>query len=817
MQSTKGERHRWIVCILVLLALAMTGCKSYVLDTDIAQERLDAATPPLDGSHSLVQSFMSQRSNLCEIELLPAVYQTPGEGTLSICLREIGEATPLVRQTIDVSTIAHNVPLRFSFAPQRDSAGKAYELSLEGTPGVRVGFWYSSVDAYSNGELQLDNCASGDLLFTTRYRYDLAALGHDVAIGLRHKGWVLFPLSLFLLLPGYIFYYGLGLARYDDPILDLAMCLGLSLALTPVVLLWTTVIGLRWDHTTCSAAFAILTLLAISRLLRTRFRDLTTWTSEDNRFPALGIFALLILALLLRFIQIRNLVLPAWVDSPQHVLITQLITTHGQVPKTYEPLLPIQNFAYHFGFHADTAIFHWLSGLDIPQAMLVLGQALNASCMLMIYLLTWRLVKRKVAAIMAALIVGFISYMPAYYVSWGRYTQLTGLLLLPAAIVLALDWLEAEQRNMRLLWIGGLIQAGLFLTHARVTVFALCFFIAFVLCESIRRLRFRNKDALVELWKRVGLWALATLALSAPWLARLVTSIRIFIPSADYVAQDALSYANVPHGLLFITRNRELMALAALGGVWGLLKRNKETIWVLTWCVLVALLTHPKLAGVLAPNLLSLSAAVIALFVPLAVLSGQAITFLWDSVQTMLRASSRGTGSRHGVARTMHIILALCILATAMWSGWGMVQIINPITVLATTEDLEAMDWIKENTSQDAVFVINTRHWQFGIYTGTDGGYWIPQLTGRRTLLPALPYAYGTADYVQHVTQMARIVSETQDANAIPFRALLDREKATHIYIGAKGGRLTPKMFLGNAKYRPVYHNGAVWIFEVVQ
>ncbi len=764
-----------------------------------------------------MQSFLSQHSNLCEIELLPAVYQTPGEGTLRICLWSDGESTPLIQQSIDVRTIAHNIPLRFSFAPQRDSAGKVYELSLEGTPGVCVGFWYSTVDVYGDGAQQLDGRVSGDLLFTTRYRYDVAAMGYDVVKGLWYGGWLLLPLSLLLLTPGYVLWYGLGLARYDDPILDFAMCLGLSLALTPTVLLWTTVIGLRWDRATSWAVFGVLALLAASRLLRTRLRDLATWTTEGNLFPALSTLALLILALLLRFVQIRNLVLPAWVDSPQHVLITQLIAIYGQVPKTYEPLLPIQNFAYHWGFHTHTVVFHWLSGLDTPQAMLILGQVLNACCMLMIYLLTQRLIKRKLAAIVAALIVGFISYMPAYYVSWGRYTQLTGLLLLLAVMVIALDWLEAEVRHSRLLWIGGLIQTGLFLTHVRVTVFAVCFFIAFMLCESIRRLALRNKDAFVELWKRAGWWALAALMLSAPWLARMVTSIRIFIPSVGFAPQDALSYTNVLQGLLFITRNRELMALAVLGGVGGVLKRNKETIWVLTWCTLVALLTHPKLAGILAPNLLSLSAAVIALFVPLAVLGGQAIVFLWDSVQAIRRALLPGTEFRRGVARALRIILALCILIAALWSGWGMVQIINPITVLATAEDLEAMDWIKENTPPEALFVINTRHWQFGIYTGTDGGYWIPQLTGRRTLLPVLPYAYGTADYVQHVTQMARIVSEAQDANEVPFRILLKQEDVTHIYIGAKGGRLTPKMFLGNANYRPVYHNGAVWIFEIVR
>ncbi|MGB9879416.1 MAG: hypothetical protein ACPLRM_01515, partial [Anaerolineae bacterium] len=384
MQRARKGKRQWLAGILVLLVLGITGCKTYVHDPDITQGRLDAATPPLDGSHTLMQSFLCQRPNLCEIELLPAVYQTPGQGMLYVCLRGTGQdATPLVQQAIDVSTIVHNVPLRLSFAPQRDSAGKTYELSLEGTPGVRVGFWYSSVDAYGDGALQLDGQVSGDLLFTTRYRYDLITMGHDVMRGLWRNGWLFFPLSLLLLLPGYVLGHSLGLAKYDDAIANFAMRLALSLALVPVVLLWSTVVGWRWDRLLCWAVFAML-IVCTAIHLRTQ-RKFPLWPTGDNCLVALATWALFLLTLLVRFVQIRNLALPAWVDSPQHVLITQLITMHGKVPQTYEPLLPIPKFAYHFGFHADTAFFHWLSGLAIPQAMLILGQVLNAACMLTIY------------------------------------------------------------------------------------------------------------------------------------------------------------------------------------------------------------------------------------------------------------------------------------------------------------------------------------------------------------------------------------------------------------------------------------------------
>jgi hypothetical protein len=808
----------WVVLVaFASLALLTTSCQAFVLDTDVVQARFDAATPPLDGSHRLVQSFFCQRPNLCEIELLPAVYETPGDGTLTWRLTSTVDHRELAAQSIPVADIRPNVPLRLTFSPQPDSAGRTYMLSLQGTAGVRVGFWRSSLNAYG-GELQVDGSADpGDLRFTTRCRYDLPTMFRQLGASFLPQIGLLIPLAALLLLPGYVLRHSVGLMQGNDPVATLGLGIALSLALVPVALLWSSVLGLHWQRTLCQVAFGLLALCALVRLLRTHCSDLAPWIDARHRWLVLAMAALLGATWLLRLVQIRNLVLPAWVDSLQHVLVTEIVALHGQVPRSYEPLLPVTTFSYHFGFHADTAVFAWLSGLPIPKAMLILGQVLNGACALAAYLLAVRLTKRKIAGVAAAGVVGLVSYLPAYYVSWGRYTQLTGMLLLPAALVTALEWLESERRDYRRLFSAGVMQAGLFLTHARVSILGVCFLLAYLLFTCGVHLRQGDLRENRELWWRSGLLALLGLSLSAPWLVQLITTMIGAVRAGGGRLSGEPSYNAVPFELLFIARNRELMVVAALGAFVGLLQRKREPALILLWCLTVALVVNPGWLGLPSTNLLNNATAIIALFLPLSVLSGQAVTFVWDHLPLAFDRVAGRSGSRWHVTAAVRAALALLLAGMALWSGWGTVSIINTDTILATAEDLAAMTWIRENTPPDALFLINARHWQLGVYTGTDGGYWIPLLTGRRTLLPVLAYSYGRPELVQHVTELAQIVSQTKDVEETQFQAILEQERVTYIYVGAKGGPLTPQMFLDHPHYRPAYNSGGVWIFEVVR
>ena len=807
--------------LILLLTAFLTGCSLHCSDQDIAQERLDRATPPLDGSLTVMQSFVCRRDGLYEMELLPAVYESPGHGLLQFTLlRPTMPGSERLTLSVDASSVRHNEPLRLTFAPQPDSGTTAYQLQIAGSPGVQVGFWYSSANAYAQGSLWLDGeDTKGDLRLITRHQSDPIQLLRGVAetIGRLVEGqtpkrsWLV-ALPAVLLLPGFALWHGLGLAG-RDPLLNLTNVVALSLAAAPVALLWSTVVGLRWNSGACVLAYVVLALICTARLLRTRLRDLSPWLARSNRELVLAMSALLGTSLAVRFVQIRDLVLPAWVDSPQHALITELVLKLGHVPTSYEPLVPAPFFVYHFGFHAVLAAFHWLSGISVPQAMLFFGQILNALCAIMVYPFALRLTGQRVAAVVAVLLAGLVSHMPAYYVSWGRYTQLTGLVLLPAATAGAIKWLEGERRNLRLLPIVALLWSGLAVAHVRVAFFGLCFMAVYVLSETVASWRGTAAPAVGELWKRSAFLALLVVAMVAPWIAQVIGGTMAALRATGATLSGNPAYNTIPQALLFAPHNRELMLLAAGGAAWGLVRRRHPTIWLLAWCAVVAFLLNLGAMGLPATNLLNNASAIIALFLPLSVLGGQASEAVWTQGVRVVSVWDRSRSWRHGT-KLYRAAAAVTVGVVALGGAWGMASIVNPVTVLATAEDVQAMAWIRQNTPEDAVFLINTRHWQLGTYVGTDGGYWIRRLTGRQALLPELPYVYGSSESVQHITALAQAVSQAESGSDPALRELISEEEVDYIYIGARGGPMTPLMFLGNPDYRTAYNSGPVWIFE---
>jgi hypothetical protein len=194
--------------------------------------------------------------------------------------------------------------------------------------------------------------------------------------------------------------------------------------------------------------------------------------------------------------------------------------------------------------------------------------------------------------------------------------------------------------------------------------------------------------------------------------------------------------------------------------------------------------------------------AVIVLFVPTAMLVAELFISAidWSPIEKL---SSLKT-----------VIVLIIFGALVAWGVWGTRSVVNSTTVLATKSDLEAIDWININVPQEARFLINVTHWQYGSYRGVDGGWWITPLTGRLTSLPNGLYGMGDDEYVERVNQTAAKVSLI-DGCTTEFWDLVNEERFTHIYLTQSQGKIRPNQFENCPGVEVIYKNDGVYLFRI--
>lgn len=623
-----------------------------------------------------------------------------------------------------------------------------------------------------------------------------------------HGGLLLFPLVATLIVPGLAMRLWLDDIEASRLPEVLGTVAALSLAIWPLFYLWLTTFNIPLS-TSLLVIMILISLLAGGAALWRGFnrrQPAITESQTGERNPlALACFLFVFaLILLLRFLNITDIALPLWVDSVHHAAIARLIDAQGTLPTSYRPFANTDAVYYHLGYHTVLITFARLSGLSIERAMLILGQVLNALACVSLYVLAAHWTKRPVCGLLAMIVAGTISLMPAYYVTWGRYTQLAGLVMLPIAMLSAQSAITKGEK--RQIFLASVLAAGLFLVHYRVVVFFATFILAYVLVQSAVALRTRRSP--MQLWTRALAMLLIALGLSSPWLWRILAT-AVFpwqtftarfgtTPEANAVPFDLLTIGNMPI-LLF------LAGIGALLALWRGRSVRQAVVVVLLWVALTAIVHNPSLLGLPLLWILENFSAVIALYVPIALLMacGLAVFLQWMDEYLPSRA------------RLLHNLLYLLLVLLALWTARDRLQIVNPVTVLADADDLIALDWIREHTPPDALFLVNERLWLRPIYVGTDAGYWIPHLTGRRTTMPIIFYLQGPVEYWTKVNELAQRIESSPDPDDPAFLESLHARGVTHIYIGARGGPLSLDKFTQSAHYRQIFEYGAAHVFLV--
>ena len=674
------------------------------------------------------QTFHSTYAGLAEIR----VYLTPnspGNGRLVLNLREspAASANDIATNSIPLEEIDGSGYYSFFFPPQKNSFLKSYyfTIQIEGSGAVRYGS--AGPTDYLNGSLyQNDRPVEGQMAFQLAYDPAQMAFGL-LREGAAWAGWLIVA-GLFFVLPG------ITVLRAWSPSISrltaLTLASGFSLAVFPLLLLWGQVLHLRLGAWYAWGLAGLCALIWFAWLLQGKW----SWKSliagigwrSPNLIPNLFFIFVVGLVAFTRLWAFRSAPAPLWGDSVHHTVMAQLILDHGGLFQSWEPYAPYRSLTVQYGFPAAAAVWAWVTHQPIQQAVVVFGQILNLLAVIAWYPLACRVAKgNRWAGVAAVVVAGLLTSVPGYYSNWGRYAQLAGQTVLPAALWVTWDLVERKRFDGRGALLLGACLAGMLLCYYRMAFYYASFVLVLLAVHWLPG----TKNWKARWQGLVGLAgaAVVLLLLLIPWIlqvsgsdlaGRVIEGVTTQTPlqalGNDYAGwRDVTAYVSLP-----------LLLLAGLGGAASLLRRQWLVAGLLIWTALLAAVRAASLINFPGANMMMSTAVIYFLYAPVGLLIG----WLFGEIIGWLNARWR-VGWLAGV-----ILLGAAALLGARTQSRIMQP--SPYTIV-TWPDMQAARWIRANTPPDATFLVEG----FRIYAGStavgsDAGWWLPLLAGRANTMP---------------------------------------------------------------------------------
>jgi hypothetical protein len=626
-----------------------------------------------------------------------------------------------------------------------------------------------------------------------------------------------------LAVPGWALLGLRGAWRAYPPLQAWALALSLGVAFYPVLYALAGALG-SWAALDRSVLLAILGLALLAAAWQ-----LGRGALEFVRFARLEQVALAVLAVTLATrLWVAHLEpFPAWSDSLHHVLLTELTAREGRLPSTMKPYFPIPLERYHLGLYALTATVQTLAGVPAHVAVTWVAQVLNGLCGLGVYLVLDRHAGR-VPAVIGAVIAGLISHQPAFYVNWGRSTQLAAqTILLPAWLL----WWELLRRVASVpaadgargadgvrsaaapapsLAVGALqaslLVAAVFLIHLRVAVFlAVLLGLSFVaeIWRVRRQARLRRRMLVLS-----GVVLAGALGLAGPRLVETIWryaqshwALYLFhgglrAPSAGRLHGDPEYFAFTVESVAYLFADRWALLALALLAVVALVRRNRLAAILVAWAAVLLVLGCAHVLNVPLLNVTNLGAVLIMLYLPASLVAAAGLGELlaWR---------------RAGAGVTTAVLVG--VLALGALGARDRIRQLEPSRFFVTEADLRAIDWLGRQHMALAVGGVRATFWLPRAPHGVDAGYWIPYLIGRRTTVGPM-IANLAPHYTNWMVEMSRRVGEAPDDDALVW---LWQRGVRYIYLGALGDPAEAERF-ADSKYLALrYAEDGVFIFEV--
>ena len=814
---------------VLLLLLSLAACAPFVKDGQPTITSTQVII--LLDDQTLGQTLLARDRGLQGIEIFLGP-EIAGDGEIQLHLRADSQSsTDLAVSSLPIESITTPGWVRFTFPPQSDSRQKDYFflLKIKGTGQVRVET--APGDTYLDGALY-KNKSPLDAQMTFRLVYDSSQLLLGTLAQMGSWLGVLGIAILLFILPGW------GLLAWIWPGWNTlawgekaGLSAGLSLAIYPVLFLWTDLVSLHlgalyaWLPPLLGLGIVIWQGVARWKVGGLKVDWQPTTFNLQVVIPDLALFMILVLIFFTRFWVVRSLDAPMWGDSLQHTVMAQLMIDNGGLFKLWEPYAPYNSLTVQFGFPTFAALFAWLSGHDSVKSTLIVGQIVNGLAAMTLYPLAVRITKgKRWAGIGAVLVAGLLSPMPAFYVNWGRYAQLAGQAVLPVALWLLWETLAPatysspilKNAKSRIVAIGlsALTLTGMVLTYYRMPFYYATFVLALLVGVGIPEWRSNWRVWVQKLGILLSVAAFAGL-LVLPWGlwvsgSSLANAVEAGVTKGKLI--DAVRADYQTWFSLFTYMPHTLVAVALAGLVWSLARKYWMVAAQGLWVALLSAVIAGGLIHLPGANMMQTFAILIALYIPIGLIVGWMITEIVGPENRKIRQR----------------VAALIIFVAAILGVLGQRNITVPATfAYVTRPDTRAMAWIKEELSEDAHFLVEG----YDIYNGTtivgsDAGWWLPLLTRRQNTIPPQYAIWNETPIQSGYTQ--RMVTLVKTLEALPLNSpesveLLCNEGITHIYIGQGQGKVgfgviqlfAPDELLNSQYYKLIYHQDRVYIFSL--
>jgi uncharacterized membrane protein len=224
---------------------------------------------------------------------------------------------------------------------------------------------------------------------------------------------------------------------------------------------------------------------------------------------------------------------------------------------------------------------------------------------------------------------------------------------------------------------------------------------------------------------------------------------------------------------------------------------------LLAWIISLYGIAKPNIFGIpFLPGFINQTSIEITLFIPTAILGGYLISEISSQTDHFFlhRWRKIWVGGVTAVWMGISIFGAQRLLPT-----------LNPETFLFRETDRAAIEWVNENIPTDKPIIINPTEWGYGLFRGSDGGYWISPLTNHLTIPPNVLYGTNREQHLQ-VNEFIKNLQQTQNEDEI--WTLIKQHDYEYIFIGTRGGFISTNMLRKSHHFESIYHYQNVWIFQ---